>query len=72
VSLRASMRTEFLQYVVNTNGGATKADFIEDWAPIGEQIWDDLWGEELIEFDENLRVRLTKHGLEQLKILPLI
>jgi hypothetical protein len=62
-----SSRVQFLQYVENTNGGATKANFVEDWEPIGERAWDELWGAELIEFDDNLHVRLTKHGREELK-----
>ena len=62
-----SYRTQFLQYVENTNGGATKANFVEDWEPIGERVWDELWGAELIELDENLRVRLTKYGRGELK-----
>ena len=53
---------QFLQYVANTNGGATKENFIEDWEPIGELVWDELWGAELIEFNENRRVILTKQG----------
>lgn len=61
---------EFLQYVVNTNHGATKADFIEDWEPIGERVWDELWSAELIEFDKKLRVVLTKRGLKYLAGSP--
>lgn len=58
-----SQRAEFLQYVANTNHGATKANFIEDWEPIGEHVWDELWGAGLIEFDENQRVILTGKGM---------
>ncbi len=57
---------EFLQYVENTNGGATKANFVEDHEPIGDLMWDTLWGEELIEFNDGLRVVLTKLGRETL------
>ena len=31
-----------LQYVRNTNGGATRAHFFEDHEPVGPLLWDDL------------------------------
>jgi hypothetical protein len=61
-----SVRQIYLEYVANTNGGATKADFITDWEPIGERVWDELWGLELIELDANRRVCLTKYGRAEL------
>lgn len=49
-----------LQYVKNTNGGATKAIFIEDHEPIGEMLWADLDG--MICEDENGGIWLTVSG----------
>jgi hypothetical protein len=34
--------SQALQYVKNTNGGATVENFIEDWSPIGSEVWDSL------------------------------
>jgi hypothetical protein len=65
-----SYLTQFLQYVANTNGGATKADFVEDWEPIGERVWDELWGAELIELDADRKVHLTKSGQAELMAVP--
>lgn len=53
------------RYVKNTNGGATRADFIEDHEPIGVPLWDDLSKAGLVRQDENGRIRLTEAG-EQL------
>jgi len=33
------MRLAALEYVIKSNGGATKENFIEDHDPIGEQLW---------------------------------
>jgi hypothetical protein len=53
-----------MQYVKNTNGGATKADFIEDWSPIGAALWCDIL--EYVRVDENGRIWLTAEGVAQL------
>lgn len=37
-----SIQKRALQHVKNTNGGATKANFIEDHDPIGNELWADL------------------------------
>lgn len=37
-----------LQYVANTNGGATKAHFLDDHDPIGSLLWDQLSQAELV------------------------
>lgn len=57
-----------LTYVKNTNGGATKAHFIEDHEPIGPMLLQDLNG--LVFEDENNRLRLTDEGKRALG-LPL-
>jgi hypothetical protein len=54
------MQKRALQYVKNTNGGATKAIFIEDHDPIGRTLWADLDG--MIREDENGRIWLTEAG----------
>lgn len=56
-----------LKYVMNTNGGATKAHFIEDFEPIGERLWDELSTLfEYVKEDENGRIRLTEKGAKVL------
>ena len=55
-----SIQLRALQYVKNTNGGATKAHFLEDHEPIGERLWADLDG--MIRQDENARIHLTEAG----------
>lgn len=39
-----AMLLQALQYVKNTNGGATKSHFIEDHEPVGDRLWNDLNG----------------------------
>lgn len=56
---------QFLQYVQNTGGGATKKNFIEDWEPVGEKLWVDLEG--CIREDKNGKIFLTEKGLELLR-----
>lgn len=54
------MQKQALQYVKNTNGGATKKIFIEDHDPIGRMLLADLGG--MIREDENGRIWLTEAG----------
>ena len=49
-----------LQYVKNTNGGATKAIFIDDYEPVGELLWNSL--QSLVREDGNGRIWLTDDG----------
>ena len=37
-----SLHLQALQYVRNTNGGAHLRHFVEDFEPIGHQLWDEL------------------------------
>jgi hypothetical protein len=53
----SSLKEQALQYVKNTNGGATKENFIEDFAPVGQMLWDDLKG--IICIDSNGHIFLT-------------
>ncbi len=56
-----------LQYVKNTNGGATKAHFIEDHEPIGECLWQTYFEEKgYITIDNAGRIYLTQAGTEAL------
>ena len=56
-----------LEYVNNTNGGATRAIFIEDCEPIGARLWGDLSNAGYVREDENGRIRLTETGMEALR-----
>lgn len=60
------MQVNTLQYVMNTNGGATRNDFVEDHAPIGEKLWNDLVRNGWVREDDNLRIFLTETGLRAL------
>lgn len=51
-----------LQYVKNTNGGATKAHFYEDHEPIGDLMWQPLIDADYVRTDENSRIFLTVTG----------
>lgn len=55
-----------LQYVRNTNGGATRAHFLEDHEPIGEFLWQGMVNSGLVRQDENGRIFLTDEGDAQL------
>lgn len=62
-----SMR-EVLQYVKNTNGGATKEDFISDHEPIGNYLWVTYhWEKSLITIGSDERIYLTQAGIDALK-----
>jgi phage terminase large subunit-like protein len=58
---------EFLAYVRNTNGGATIANFIEDWEPIGSMVWDELQTGGLARVGQTGRLELTEAGA---RLLP--
>ncbi len=49
------------KYVQNTNGGATKAHFTEDFEPVGEMLWDDLSRNEYVE-ERDGKIYLTDLG----------
>ena len=51
-----------LQYVKNTNGGATKAHFMEDHEPIGERLWVALDNAGMVRVDGNGRIHTTERG----------
>ena len=51
-----------LEYIRNTNGGATLDIFVEDWEPIGEKLWESIELAFLAKVDEFGRVRLTEAG----------
>jgi hypothetical protein len=54
-----------LWYVKNTNGLATKEDFIEDWSPIGSQLWQIHESKQLVE-EKNGKIFVTPLGLQVL------
>lgn len=54
--------TRVLEYVRNTNGGATKGNFIEDWEPIGDRLFAEYWQNGWITLNEDKRVVLTDIG----------
>jgi hypothetical protein len=61
--MRSGSRQEVLQYVKNTNGGATKADFIEDHEPIGHRLWQAYCEQvQYIAVDPSGRIYLTPAG----------
>lgn len=51
-----------LQYIKNTNGGATRDIFVEDHEPIGEMLWRDAYDLELVDINSNGFVVLTEKG----------
>ena len=52
-----------VQYIHNTGGNATLANFFEDHEPIGEMLWKDLVREGLAEIHHD-KLRLTSKGDE--------
>lgn len=60
----SNIHTKALQYVKNTNGGATKAIFVDDHEPIGLLLWSQLAGK--IRADENGIIWLTEAGEDEL------
>lgn len=57
-----------LQYIVNTSGQASKENFFDDHAPIGERLWNhlEMFGYAFEDF-RNKRIYLTDHGLAMLQ-----
>ena len=51
-----------LQYVKNTNGGATVEHFFEDHEPIGDKLWAELLSQGFVTIDGNGRIALTDDG----------
>ena len=51
-----------LNYVINTNGGATRAIFIEDHEPIGEALWTDLLALDLVYEGPDGRIYARQEG----------
>lgn len=62
-----SMQQRALEYVRNTNGGATVNYFIVDFEPVGEKIWKDLKDNEWVREDDNLNIFLTAKGIKALE-----
>lgn len=59
-----------LQYVKNTGLGATIDIFIEDHAPIGERLWDDLDMADTVGVNEEDKIYLLPKGEELLNDQP--
>lgn len=55
-----------LEYVRNTNGGATLEIFCDDHEPIGPNLWRNLRDSGWAFVDENSKMRLTKLGKQKL------
>jgi len=58
---------KFLNYIRNTNGGATVQGFVEDWEPIGRQVWNDLVHRGLVTLDDLGHIYLTELGVHVLR-----
>lgn len=54
-------RKQSLQYIKNTNGGASVAHFIDDWEPVGRMEWNLLLDAGLAE-DRDGYIFLTEAG----------
>ena len=54
-----------LEYVRNTSGRVTKANFVDDYDPIGSAVWNDLAAIGLVE-ERNGMIWLTEAGKELL------
>lgn len=61
-----SFHLKALQYIQNTGGNATLANFLEDHEPIGQQIWDALLDQRLVHIDGAGKVGLTHGGVARL------
>jgi len=53
---------EALQYIVNTNGGATRENFEEDFEPVGGLLWLDLVYACHVMQDNDGKLFLTEDG----------
>ena len=56
-----------LEYIQNTNYGATLEDFKVDWEPIGNILWKDLIAKNLVMISNDGKVILTLQGKAFLK-----
>jgi hypothetical protein len=56
---------ECLEYVRNTNGGATVDTFVEDWEPMGWRLWDELHALRYVRVDDE-KIYLTAKGMNVL------
>lgn len=63
--MKSMLRTA-LEYVRNTNGGATRAHFFEDHEPVGGLLWNDLSNRGLVTTDSDGRIKPTEEGLAAL------
>lgn len=57
-----STHLKALQYIQNTNGNATLANFLEDHEPIGQEIWERLLDQRLVHINGAGKVGLTHGG----------
>ena len=58
-------RIDSLRYIKNTAGGATAADFKEDWRPVGDMEWGLLVRDNLVE-ERDGKIFLTDKGGQRL------
>jgi predicted methyltransferase len=56
---------KYLQYIINTNGNATLANFDDDWEPIGPMVRAELHREALVQVTDK-RMSLTTLGQQLL------
>jgi len=52
---------QYANYVRNTNGGATKEHFIDDWEPFGDRLWLALKSYDFVEIRDG-KIFLTDKG----------
>jgi len=52
---------------INSGSGATKDCFIENFWPIGKQLWQELLDAGWVYEDENSRMRLTLEGCQSIR-----
>lgn len=57
-----SSQRRALEYVVNTRGQASLANFYEDHAPIGARLWQQLAADDLVTVDDWGHIRITAEG----------
>lgn len=58
-------RLQALQYIRNTAGNATVANFVEDWEPVGGIEWDLLTRQYLAQ-EKDGKIYLTDRGEQRL------
>jgi predicted methyltransferase len=59
--MTSSPLKQALVWVVNTEGSATKSNFLDDFEPIGGTLWEDLKAAEAIKVEEG-KVFITEQG----------